>query len=83
MPKNMLLAFVEEMGHEYEELLEAAMGGDAKDDAEVEAEAGVEAVETALAAANHQIVSTMKKDDEEEDESDEDDENDEEGDDRI
>lgn len=46
--RNMLLAFVEEMGHEYEALLDGAFeeSGDVK---------AVEVVETALAAANNQI----------------------------
>lgn len=41
----MLLTFVEEMGHKYESLLDGAAGEQEE----------VEAVETALAAANYQI----------------------------
>lgn len=71
MAKSMLLAFVEEMGHQYEELLEGAM--------EEEGEEGkvVEAVETALTADNHQISSTAERargeecDDDDDDDSEE------------
>ena len=65
----MLLVFVEEMGHEYESILDGA----------IEEERETEAVETALVAANHQIASTIERDDEEDEdfESDEDKENDE------
>ena len=45
MAKSMLMAFVEEMGHDYESLLEGASGEQDQ----------VEAIETALAAANYQI----------------------------
>ena len=47
MPKSMLLAFVEEMGHSYGALLEGAMEGDDADE-EIPAE-------VALVAANNQI----------------------------
>lgn len=64
MAKNMLLAFVEEMEHDYENLLEGAAGESGE----------VEAVETALAAANHQISSRTDQevsDNESEDEEEE------------
>lgn len=43
MPRNMLVAFVEEMGHDYEALLEGAQGGGESQEEET--------VETALVAA--------------------------------
>ena len=44
MPRSMLMAFVEEMGHGYDGLLDGAADSDE-----------TEPVETALAAANNQI----------------------------
>lgn len=47
MPRNTLMAFVEEMGHDYEALLEGAQGGGESQEEET--------VETALVAANDAI----------------------------
>lgn len=65
MAKSMLLAFVEEMGHEYASLLDGAAGEQEE----------VEAVETALAAANHQISSRTGDDNYDDDDDDDESEN--------
>lgn len=56
MHRNMVLAFVEEMGHDYEALLESSMDSPtSEDDAPVE---------TALAAGNDEIRLSWKKEEE-------------------
>lgn len=54
MNRNMLMAFVEDMGHEYEELLEGAMEQTEEDKQEGP-------VETALAAASDHIKVSLGK----------------------
>ncbi len=68
MKKGMLLAFVEEMGHEYEGLLEGAMEDSKK---------AVQPDNSALFAANKQIISSVKKNEDCEESSDDDSEDDE------
>lgn len=58
MRRNMVLAFVEEMGHEYEALLEGAMDPTTSEDDSP--------VEIALAAGNDEIRLSWKKEEEEE-----------------
>ena len=67
MFERMLLGFVEEMGHEYDHLLEGAIK---EDDAVVDT--------TALAAASTHIQELLKDDDDDEEDSDEEDDTDEE-----
>ena len=66
MREGMLLGFVEEMGHDYNHLLDGAIK---------EEEAVIDA--TALVVANQSIQRTLKDDDDEEEESDSDDDDDE------
>ena len=70
LPRNMLMAFVEEMGHEYESLLEGAM-----DDAAPVMDEGSEILLSAAAAQiKASSVGVIEGDDKEEDEEEEDDE---------
>lgn len=68
MKKGMLLAFVEEMGHEYEGLLDGAIE---------DGSTTVESDASALFAANQQILSSVREKDESDDEDESDDDDDE------
>lgn len=73
MPKSMLLAFVEEMGHGYEQLLEGAMGEDDIKDRRKGSEAETEIVETASVAVGEGVGEDESDEDEDEDEDDDED----------
>ena len=72
MRKNMLRGFVEEMGHEYEHLLEGAM--DMADDGD----AGHEPVQVGVMTANENILRSIAIFDEEDDDGDDNDDEDDE-----
>jgi hypothetical protein len=73
LPRNMLRAFVEELGHEYEALLEGAMEDET--DADVAVDNGDS--EILLATASHQIKASARKKGDEDDEDEDEDEDEE------